>query len=82
MIGHQHAGVDGNAVIIRRFVEPVQVAIIIIVGKEAGRAVIAPLDNMMGRARKIDAWMAGHANSLVEVPMVRKPFTDITKIPR
>ena len=72
MIGHQHVGVDGNAVIIRRFVEPVQVAIIIIVGKEAGRAVIAPLDDMIGRARKIDAWMAGQANNLVEVPVIRK----------
>ena len=72
MIGHQHVGVDGNAVIIRRFLEPVQVAIIIIVGKEAGRAVIAPLDDMIGRARKIDAWMAGQANNLVEVPVIRK----------
>ena len=46
VVGHQRIGVDGTAAIARRLFEPMEVALIVLLGEEAGLAVDAALDDV------------------------------------
>ena len=46
MVGHQHIGVNRTAAIASRFFEAVEVALVVLLGKEAGLAIDAALDDV------------------------------------
>ena len=46
MVGHQHIGVNRTAAIASRFFEPMEVALVILLGEEAGLAVDAALNDV------------------------------------
>ena len=53
VVSHQHIGVNCAAPIARRFLEPVEIAMVILLGKEAGLSVDAPLQNDGGAFRLV-----------------------------
>jgi hypothetical protein len=65
MIGHQHVGMDGAAMLLGTFVEPVQVDGIIFVAEERRLTTIAALDDVSGDARQIEARLSWHVTALV-----------------
>jgi hypothetical protein len=65
MIGHQHIGMDGAAMLLGTFVEPVQVDGIIFVVEERRLTTIAALDDVSGDARQIEARLSWHVTALV-----------------
>ena len=62
VVGHQHVGVDGAAVLCRGFGEFPQVAAIVRIGGEARLTVVSPLHDVLCDAGQIDAWVARHAS--------------------
>jgi hypothetical protein len=60
MVGHQHIGMDGRAAIASRFFEPVEIALVVLVGEEAGLAIDAALNDVQRVIGKRNAWAAWH----------------------
>ena len=48
------------AMVMRRFSQPVQVAVIVTIGKEAGAAIIAALDDVLRQAGLVKSNSTGH----------------------
>jgi len=46
MVRHQHIGVDGALDLLGVLLEPAEVSLIVLIGVEAGLAVVAPLDDV------------------------------------
>ena len=59
VIGHQHESVQPAVVPIQCFPEIAEVTVVVILGEEAGIAVVAALDHMLGNARQTEARFAG-----------------------
>jgi len=64
VIGPQHIGVDGAAVLACDLAQILQVAQAIGVVEEAGLAVVAALDDVLGHTGQIDPGTSGHARIL------------------
>jgi hypothetical protein len=62
MIGHQHIGVDGAAAIASRLFEPMEVALIVLLGKEAWLAVDAALNDVQRVVGKQNAGATWHVS--------------------
>jgi hypothetical protein len=60
VVGHEGVGVDGAAPVGSRFLEPMEVAVAVLVGKEAGLAIDASLHEVLRNIGKLDARAAGH----------------------
>lgn len=60
VVGHEDVGVDDAAPVGSRFLEPVEVAVIVLLGEEAGLAIDASLDEVLRNSGKLDARAAGH----------------------
>ena len=50
VVGHEDVGVEGAMPIGSRFLKPVEVAVVVLLGKEAGLSVDATLDDMLRQA--------------------------------
>jgi hypothetical protein len=59
MIGHQHIGVQPAVVPIQCLPEIDEITMVVILGEEAGLAIVAALDHMLGNARQTEARFAG-----------------------
>ena len=53
MIGHEHVGVQFASCLGERFLQPMQVALVIRLAKEARLAIVAALHDMQGQAIKV-----------------------------
>jgi hypothetical protein len=62
VVGHQHAGVNRAGIFLAGFLEAVEIATEIFLGKEARFPVIAPLDDMLRHAGQREAGLASHAS--------------------
>src|SRR5690606_416036 len=60
VVGHQHVGVHGAVQLQREVPQVIQVAMPVDVGEEAGLAVVAALDDVLGETGEIEAWTTGH----------------------
>jgi hypothetical protein len=60
VVGHQHVGVDGAAEFVGKLVEVVQVELVVLLGMEADRAIVAALDDVPGDAGESKTRAAGH----------------------
>ena len=60
MVGHQCIGVDGAAAIASRFFKPMEVALIILLGKEARLAIDSALNNVERVIGKKNTWAMWH----------------------
>ena len=67
MIGHQHVRVDPHPKARGVAAQPVEVGGVVVVAEEAGRAVVAALDDMQRQAGEGDAGAAGHGASVLGV---------------
>lgn len=54
----------------RRFLKPVEVAVIVLLGKEARLAIDASLDEVLGHVREFYARATGHWAILEKYPML------------
>jgi hypothetical protein len=70
MIGHQHIGMNGTIMLLRTFVNPVQVGGVILAAKERRLTTIAALDDVSGDARQIEARLSWHVTALVTFVVV------------
>lgn len=64
MIGHQHVGVKTALVARERVAEQIEVGAAIVVGKEAGQAVVAALDEVLRDVGQVGAGQARHRSTL------------------
>ena len=62
MVGHEYICVHFYAMVMRRLSQPVQVAVIITIGKEAGAAIIAALDDVLRQAGSVKSNSTGHVH--------------------
>lgn len=53
MIGHQHVGVDGAAVLASGVGQELYIKVPVVIGEKAGVAVVATLDDVDGNARQV-----------------------------
>ena len=60
MIGHQHIGMDMAVVGFRDVFQCVQIKSVILLTKETGLTVIAPLYDVLGNAGELEAGFACH----------------------
>jgi hypothetical protein len=60
VIGHEHVGVQGTTRFLQGRIEPVQIAVVVLVGKEARFAVAAALNDVQRYAIEVDAGSAWH----------------------
>jgi hypothetical protein len=60
MIGHQHVGMNGAVAIASRFFEPMEIAVIILIGKEAWLAIDPALYNVQRNFGQLETGTAGH----------------------
>lgn len=60
VVGHEGVSVDDAAPVGSRFLEPMEVAVAVLVGKEAGLAIDASLHEVLRNIGKLDARAAGH----------------------
>ena len=60
MIGHEHVGVQFASCLGERFLQPMQIALVIRLAKEARLAIVAALHDMQGQAIKVNSRAAGH----------------------
>ena len=61
MVGHQYVGMDCAPVLERGLAQFLQIVAVVARLREAGRSIVAALDNMLGDVGKIDSWLASHA---------------------
>lgn len=79
VVGHQYIGVNLAAVAQRDFPEVLQIAMPIGIGEEAGLAIVAALDNVLGNAGEVDARPACHGRLLAkEAHHARGPATRLS----
>ncbi len=64
MVGHQHVGVQGAAAFFKGFAQPVTVAQVVLLGDEAGIAVMAALDNVQRYTGEVNAGPSGACTSV------------------
>jgi hypothetical protein len=50
VVGHEDVGVDGAMPIGSRFLKPVEVAVVVLLGKKTGLSIDATLDNVLGHS--------------------------------
>jgi hypothetical protein len=75
VIGHQHIGMDGTAVPLRRIAQGIQIERVVTIFHERHAAVIAPLHNVVGLATNVIAGMTGHQYPLtLELNCTLTPF--------
>lgn len=67
VVGHEHVGMNGAVPIGSRFLEPMEVAVIILLGEETGLSINAALDDMLGQSGQFDAGATGHVCRLSKV---------------
>jgi hypothetical protein len=60
VIGHQDIGVDGTVPIGSRLLEPVEVAVVVLLGKEARLSIDASLNEVQRQSSKMNSWAAWH----------------------
>lgn len=60
VVGHQHIGMDGAAVIGSRFLQPMEVAVIVLLGEETRLPIDAALHEVLGQVGNSDSGAAGH----------------------
>ena len=76
MVGHEHIGVMGTSHLVQRFVQPVQVSVIVFFAKEAGFAVVSALDGVQGYAIEVNTGTTGHDQTIAENPsLARMPLS-------
>ena len=71
MVGHQHVGMDRTAEIRSQLGQVVEIERVVLVGEEAGLAVVAALDQMQRYAGERDAGAARHARLVRVSPLWR-----------
>jgi hypothetical protein len=54
MIGHQDEGMQRSVGLAQGFTEPMQMVLVILLGKEAWLAIVTTLDNVEGNAIKVN----------------------------
>ena len=64
MVGHQGVGVQGAVCLGQGVFQPVQVGVVVLLGEEAGFAVVAALHDVQGLTIEVDAGAAGHGITL------------------
>ena len=64
VVVHQHAGMQPAMKAGERNQQALQLALAILVIKEAGQPIVAPLHHVLGNAGEVGARKAGHAGSL------------------
>jgi hypothetical protein len=75
MVGHQNIGMDGAAAIASRFFKPMEVALVVLLGKEAGLAIDAALNDVQRVIGEKNAWAAWHVR-FSESQMTLTPLVD------
>jgi len=60
MVGHQGIGVQRASFLAEGFTEPMEVRVVVLVGKEAGLAVVAALDDVQGDTVEVSSWATRH----------------------
>jgi len=60
VVGHEGVSMYGTTASARRFFQPVEVTVVILLGKKTRLAVDAALDNMQGVTLKQYTWTTGH----------------------
>ena len=68
MVGHEYIGMKSASLLVQRFVQPVQVSVIVFFAKEAGFAVVSALDDVQGYAIKVNTGTTGHEQTIAENP--------------
>ena len=68
MVGHQHIGVKLDSGFLHAVPEPMQVSLVVFIGKEASRAVVTALDDVMRVVGDVQAGASWHTLSLAEKP--------------
>jgi hypothetical protein len=66
MVGHLHIGMQRAGTGLECFAQPVAIRVIVLLGKKTRFAVVAALDDMERESGKMDAWAAGHGESLAK----------------
>lgn len=60
MVSHEHIGMKSALLLIQRFVQPVQVSVIVFIAKETRFAIVSPLHDVQGYAIKMNTGTTGH----------------------
>ena len=60
MIGHEHVRMNGAAIFLGVDVQPMEIELIVLIGEEAGRPIVAALDDMQRQIGQKPARAAGH----------------------
>lgn len=60
MVGHQHIGVNGTATSASRLLQPMEIAVVIFIGKKARLAVDTALNGVQRGVGEQDAGATGH----------------------
>jgi len=60
VVGHEHIGVDGTAIIGSRFLQPVEVTVIILFGEETRLPIDAALHEVLRQAGEFYSGATGH----------------------
>jgi hypothetical protein len=60
MSGHEYIGVNIDVVVVCRFPQPMQIAVIVVIGKETGATIVATLDDMLRYSWLINTGAARH----------------------
>lgn len=68
VVGHEHVSVNGTTPIGNRFLEPMEVTVIILLGKKARLPIDASLYEVLRDIRQFDAWTARHQAISVKYP--------------
>ena len=61
MVSHEHVSMQLTVVVLQRFLQPIQITLVVFIAQEAGLAVVASLDDVKRNAIEWDARATGHA---------------------
>ena len=77
--GHQHAGMDGATKLGGEFLKRMQVELVILLGIETDRAMVAALDDVPRYTRNGEAWATRHEEFSVmdRLRISRKTWFDL-----
>ena len=66
MVGHQHVRVKRTSFLVQRFVQPVQIGMVVFFAEEAGFAVVTALHDVQRYAIKVNPGTTGHNQTIAE----------------
>ena len=66
MIGHQHISVKLDSGFLQALSKPMEISLVVFIGKEASRAVMAALDDVMWVVGNVQTGASWHALSLAQ----------------